>query len=129
MYKKFITNQWHPAEIVDALFEDFDITYPPTDKEGAQTILYLYRLRYLQSDNQSFTKSFDKMLQDASEYKLDASDMKLLPEFVAGHTSEDIRCFFKSVASSASGIPDLTALLSDLGEAMNTICDCSGDEL
>ena len=128
MYKKFITNQWHPAEIVDALFKDFDITYPATAKEGAQTILYLYRLRYLQTDDQSFTKSFDKMLQDASEDKLDAFDRKLLPEFVAGHTSEDIRYFFKSAASSASGVPDLKALLADLGEAMNTICDYSGGD-
>ena len=128
MYKKFITNQWYPAEIADALFEDFDITYLATAKEGAQTILYLYRLRYLQTDDRSFAKSFDKMLSDASENKLDASDMKLLPEFVTGHTSEDIRYFFKSVASSASGVPDLKALLADLGEAMNTICDYSGGD-
>jgi hypothetical protein len=68
------------------------------------------------------------MLQDASEDKLDASDMKLLPEFVTGHTSEEIRYFFKSAARSASGVPDLKALLADLGEAMNTICDYSGGD-
>jgi hypothetical protein len=47
---------------------------------------------------------------------------------VTGHTSEEIRYFFKSAARSASGVPDLKALLADLGEAMNTICDYSGGD-
>lgn len=129
LYRKFVTNQWQPAEIVDVLFPDFKLMFSAISQAGAHTILYLYRLRYLESDNKAFIKAFDRMLRDTgAEGGLDFHDWEMLPRFAVGHSCEEIKDFFGSVTNRAAGVPDLKELLADLDVTMNTICDCSGGD-
>lgn len=122
LYLKFVKGQWLPMEMVDAFFESFDLTCPATGRSGAGMILYLYKLYYFHSGDESFVAAFDAMLENAAQDKLAEKDYEVLPKFAIHYSAVDIRCFFKHVLDRyGSGKVDVSGLLKDLDEAMHTI--------
>ena len=122
-YERFISLKLKPNQLIDALFPDFDLTYPATSRPGANLILYLYKAYYNGSGDIDFVKSFNDMLEATrgSESKLSEKHFSLLPMFARQYSAEDIRYFFKGVVFRAGDFPALKELLLEIDETMHMV--------
>lgn len=122
-YRRFISLELKPSQLVDALFPDFDMTYPATGRSGSQLILYLYRAYYYASGDRAFVREFDCVLEALREAdgNLEGEEFDVLPRFARNSSAEDIRYFFKNVVDRSWKFPSLKDLLQEIDATMHLV--------
>lgn len=122
-YRRFISLQLKPNELVEALFPGFYLDYQALSRPGARLILYLYKIYYYGSGDEKFVKNFDEMidLSYKKETKFTEKEYFVLPNFARDSSPEDIRSFFKWATDRAGHIPDIKTLLSEIDETMHMV--------
>lgn len=123
LFNRFMNCECEPKDVVDALFPDFDLTYPATNTDRGRTIRYLFRLYYHTRWDDRTKREFGDMLERAGRKDGATIDMNHLPSFAATSSPEDVYSFFKRIPEEGGFRNDLISLLSDLRETMSSIAD------
>lgn len=123
LFNRFMNCECEPKDVVDALFPDFDLTYPATNTDRGRMIRYLFRLYYHTRWDDRTKREFGDMLERAGRKDGATIDMNHLPSFAATSSPEDVYSFFKRIPEEGGFRNDLKSLLSDLRETMSSIAD------
>ena len=123
LFNRFLDCECEPKDVVDALFPDFDLTYPATNSDRGRVIRYLFRLYYHTRWDDRTKQEFGDMLEHAGRKEGATTDMKHLPSFAATSSPDDVYSFFKRIPEEGGFHNDLQSLLSDLRETMSSIAD------
>ena len=123
LFNRFLNCECEPKAVIEALFPDFDLTYPATNNSTGRTIRYLYKLYYHTHWDDRTKREFGDMLERAGRKEGATIDMKHLPAFAATSSPEDVYSFFKNIPEEGGFHITLKPLLADLRETMSSIAD------